>query len=125
MTATESDPIVIVGSRLQILIFWVSAIALPIGLWPSVGWLSLIVAGLLTIAGAIIAARRYELGPEGIRVRRITGTRRADDGTFAAQAGHRYLRILFNDGTRTRIEVPVEIRPDVRDWAALRPPGFS
>lgn len=113
-----TDALVIVGSRLQALIFAVAAIGIPLGGWDRVGLLTLLVAAALALAAALTLHRRVELYPERVvvrhRFRSATTMARRD---VSASTGHRYLRLDGPHGS-IRIEVPVEIRPDVRAWAA-------
>ena len=112
-----TEPIVIVGSRLQALIYLVSAGALGVGLWTRLNWIVIPIVLVLVILGVDVAAKRVTLTEDSVAVRRAGRTRTASHGDFGAAAGHRYLTIRFNDGARARIEIPVEIRPEVRSWA--------
>ena len=114
-----TEPIVIVGSRLQSLIYAVSAVALGIGLFDSIGWPVLLLSTALLILSAVVVARRAVLSVDSLELRRITGRVAAPIGTFAAETGHRYLTVSFDDGTSARVEVPVEVRPNVRAWATM------
>lgn len=112
-----SETLTIVGSRLQALSLASIAVALLVAkrsdLLP---WI--LPFALLCLAWAItIISRHAILSPAGVRIRRIHGTKEALKGDFEAYADHRYLLLRFSDGSRARIEVPVEIRPNVRTWA--------
>ena len=116
MTA-DHLPMVIVGSRLQALIFGVVGVAIPLGLWEQIGAWSLAAAIPFGVAAALTMHRRVELHADHAVVRhqfrRAATWSRSD---LRASTGHRYLRIDAPD-RRMRIEVPVEIRPEVRSWA--------
>jgi hypothetical protein len=110
-------PLVIVGSRLQALIFALAAIAVPLGLWEQLGTATLLAALPLAVAAALTLHRRVELHGDSVLVRhRFRPTAVLPRSDVQASAGHRYLR-LDSQSHRIRIEVPVEIRPEVRDWA--------
>lgn len=115
MTAVD-EPLVIVGSRLQALIFAVAAIGIPIGLWERFGPWTLLVAVPSAVAAGATLHRRVELHPDAAVVRhRFLPSTTVPMSDIDASAGHRYLR-LNGRSRRIRIEVPVEIRPDVRAW---------
>ena len=121
MTTPTSEPLVIVGSRLQALIFAVGAGAIGVGLWSRFGPLVLLVVIPLAVAAALTLHRRVELHPGHVAVRRrLRPTVLLDRDQLEASTGHRYLR-LDGEGVAMRIEVPVEIRPEVRAWAADPP----
>ncbi len=110
-------PLKIVGSRLQTLSL------LTIGVTILVSQSSEMLPWALPLAlaffafAAVIGVRLATLSVDGVSIRRITGTRQASIEDFEAYADHRHLRMKFADGGRARIEVPVEIRPQVREWA--------
>ncbi len=113
----------IVGSRLQALSLVAIAAAIAIAFSDQLVPFAGPVAGLLVIAAATIAVRRLELGSAQIRYRRaLLGTVEVDRCDVDADLGHRYLALRFSGEAAEirpgRIEVPVEIRPNVRDWAA-------
>lgn len=111
------DPLVIVGSRLQALIFAVAAVAIPLGLWEQLGGATLIAAVPLALAAALTLHRRVELHNDAVLIRRrFRPAETFPRSAVEASAGHRYLR-LDSGSRRLRIEVPVEIRPEVREWA--------
>ncbi len=111
------QPLKIVGSRLQTLSL------LTIGTTILVSQSSEMLPWALPLAlvffafAAVIGVRLATLSVDGVSIRRVTGTRQASIGDFEAYADHRHLRLKFADGGRARIEVPVELRPQVRDWA--------
>ena len=120
MSVPVGEPLIIVGSRLQALIFAVSAGAIVIGFWERIGPLTLIAAIPLLLATALTLHRKVELHPDRAEVRhQLKPNRVVDRSTIDATAGHRYLR-LQSEPTTIRIEVPVEIRPEVREWAEGR-----
>ncbi len=112
-----AEPIVIVGSHLQALIYGVSAFAIGWGLFDSLGWVALVLSVVLLALAGVVLARRAVLEHDGLEIRKVRGTRSARNGSFRATTGHRYLTIRFDDGSTSRIEVPVEVRPNVRNWA--------
>ncbi len=117
MNAPDSEPLVIVGSRLQALIFTVGAIAAPLGLWDRFGWATLLATGPLALAAALTLHRRVELHADGATIRhRFRASASIPQPGLRAEAGHRYLTI-DSEARSIRIEIPVEIRPEVRDWA--------
>lgn len=121
MTAgSGAEPLVIGGSHLQSLIYAVCGAMIAI-VWRAdlLGWPLAATLVLFTMAAAV-AYRRCELHRDHLRHRRITGTITAEVGSFEADLGHRYLSVRTARGKRFRIEVPVEIRPDVREWVAQR-----
>lgn len=119
MSPTEA-PLIIVGSRLQALIFAVAAVAVPLGLWDRLGPATLIAALPLAVAAALTLHRRVELHADTVLVRhRFRTTATLARAEVEASAGHRYLR-LDSRTHHIRIEVPVEIRPEVRQWAERR-----
>ena len=110
------DPLVIVGSRLQALIFAVAAVAVPLGLWDRFGPALLLPAVLLALAAGLTLHRRVELHPDRVSIRhRFRPVAIMTRDEVDASIGHRYLR-LDGPSRRLRIEIPVEIRPDVRSW---------
>lgn len=112
-----SEPLVLVGSRLQALIFAVAAVAVPLGFFEQLGALTLLASVPLGVAAALTLHRRVELHDDRVVIRhRFKPTASMERSSVQTSAGHRYLRI---DGParRLRIEVPVEIRPNVRSWA--------
>lgn len=121
MTAPVADPLVIVGSRLQALIFAVGAIAVPLGLWDRFGWSTLLATVPLALAAALTLHRRVELHADRATIRhRFRPTASVPRPELRAEAGHRYLTIDYlsiDSAERSiRIEVPVEIRPEVKQW---------
>ncbi len=122
MTARGDEPLVIVGSRLQALIFSVGAGALGIGLWSRFGPLVLLAVVPLLVAAALTLHRRVELHSDRAVVRRhLRPAVTLDRRELTASTGHRYLR-LDGTGVAIRIEIPVEIRPEVRAWAEAPTP---
>lgn len=118
MSVPVGEPLIIVGSRLQALIFSVSAGAIVVGLWDRFGPLTLLAAIPLVLATALTLHRRVELHGDRAEVRHLLKPNRVIDRPDAeATTGHRYLH-LTSDLASIRIEVPVEIRPEVREWAA-------
>ena len=126
MSTDDSEPstnsigrgqLVIVGSRLQALIFAVGAAAIGIGLWDRFGALTLLAAVPLAGASALTLHRRVELHSDRAVVRhQLRPSRTVPRSELRASTGHRYLRIESRE-SRIRIEIPVEIRPEVREWA--------
>lgn len=116
MSVPVGEPLIIVGSRLQALIFAVSAGAIVVGLWERFGALTLAAALPLLIATALTLHRRVELHRDRAEVRHLLRpNQRVGRDALEATAGHRYLH-LRSDHVSIRIEVPVEIRPEVREW---------
>ncbi len=116
MSVPVGEPLIIVGSRLQALIFAVSAGAIIVGFWDRIGPLTLVAAVPLLLATAITLHRRVELHPDRAEVRhKLKPNRVVDRSALDATSGHRYLRLQSEPAT-IRIEVPVEIRPEVREW---------
>ncbi len=115
-----TEPIVIGGSHLQALIYAVCGAMITI-VWRDsvVGW-PLAATLALFAYSAEVAYRRCELHVDRLCHRRIGRSITAPVGTFTAELGHRYLSVVTTSGKRFRIEVPVEIRPEVRDWVASR-----
>ncbi len=119
----DGTPIVIGGSHLQALILAASAIVvLVVQRDQALGW-PLPVAGVLIGAAAAIAYRRCVLEATAITYRRLGRTVAAPVGSFRADLGHRYLAVETAAGPSFRIEVPVEIRPNVRDWVDATNPA--
>lgn len=117
MSVPVGEPLIIVGSRLQALIFAVSAGAIVVGLWDRFGALTLLAAIPLVLATALTLHRRVELHTDRAEVRHLLKPNRViDRSAVEATTGHRYLH-LTSDAATIRIEVPVEIRPEVREWA--------
>jgi hypothetical protein len=115
--STSGEQLTIVGSRLQALIFAVGAGAVGIGLWDRFGVLTLLAVVPLFIAASLTLHRRVELHPDRAIVRhQLRPTRTVPRSEIRASTGHRYLRLDSSEAT-IRIEVPVEIRPEVREWA--------
>jgi len=116
MSVPVGEPLIIVGSRLQALIFAVSAGAIVVGLWDRFGPLTLLVAIPLLLATALTLHRRVELHTNRAEVRhQLKPNRVIARDAVEASTGHRYLH-LQGGGASIRIEVPVEIRPEVREW---------
>lgn len=113
-----SEPIVIGGSHLQSLIYAVCGAMITI-VWRDsvVGW-PLAATLALFAASAAVAYRRCELHHDRLLHRRVGRSLDVPVGSFSADLGHRYLSATTTTGDRFRIEVPVEIRPNVRDWVA-------
>lgn len=112
----SAPDLTIVGSRLQTLALVAIGLALVVSQSDSL----LVVAPICALCflwAATIAVRLAKLGADGVSIRRIHGTKIAAVGHYEAYSDHRYLLLRFDDGSRARIEVPVEIRPQVRDWA--------
>ncbi len=112
-----SLPLKIVGSRLQALSLLTIAVTILVAQSGKLLPWALPLALVFFILVAVIGVRLATLSVDGVSIRRITGTRQASIGDFEAYADHRHLRLTFANGGRARIEVPVEIRPQVRDWA--------
>ncbi len=112
----DGAPIVIGGSHLQALILAATAVVIVV-VWRDdvIGW-PLPSAIVLFGAAAAIAYRRCVLEATAITYRRLGRTVVAPAGAFRADLGHRYLAVETIGGSSFRIEVPVEIRPNVRDW---------
>ncbi len=118
---TESlEPIIIGGSHLQALIYAVCGAMIAV-VWSDdlLGW-PIAIAAVLFVLSAAVAYRRCELHDDHLFHRRIGRSITAPVGDFSAELGHRYLSGTTTQGARFRIEVPVEIRPNVRDWVAER-----
>lgn len=116
MSVPAGEPLIIVGSRLQALIFAVSAGAIAVGLWDRFGPITLVAAVPLLLATALTLHRRVELHTDRAEVRhQLRPNKVIDRDAVDATAGHRYLHLRSVRGS-IRIEVPVEIRPEVRDW---------
>lgn len=116
MTPPE-ESLVIVGSRLQALIFAIAAVGIPVGLWDQLRAATLLAAVPLAVAAALTLHRRVELRPDSVTIRhRFRPAITLATSEVEASTGHRYLR-LDAGSRRLRIEVPVEIRPEVRAWA--------
>lgn len=120
MTIVEHDPLIIGGSHLQALIYAVSGLVIAI-VWRDelLGWPIFAAAALAGVAVAV-AFRRCTLHADRIVYRRIGKTISAPVGSFSAVLGHRYLSVSTHEGSSFKLEVPVEIRPDVRDWVAAK-----
>lgn len=113
----ELQPLRIVGSRLQALaLLGIAAVLVLARSDELLPWVLPVALACVAWAATIIV-RVAELGPQGVLIRRINGTNKAVVGEYSAYADHRYLKLRFSNGKRARIEVPVEIRPQVRDWA--------
>lgn len=120
MSVPLGEPLIIVGSRLQALIFAVSAGAIVVGLWDRFGALTLLAAVPLLLATALTLHRRVELHTDRAEIRHLLGPNRVvARADVDASTGHRYLDLKSTDAS-IRIEVPVEIRPEVREWAEGR-----
>ena len=116
MSVPEGEPLIIVGSRLQALIFGVSASVVIIGLWERFGALTLVAAVPMALAAALTLHRRVELHTDRAEIRhQFRPTAVVARAEADASAGHRYLRVE-SPSASIRIEVPVEIRPEVREW---------
>ncbi len=105
----------IVGSRLQAIAIGAIAAAAVIGL---VNTQPLILVPAI-VAGLFAASRlllRVELHLDSVHVRRWRGTTTSARSATAAAMGHRYLELDLPESGSVRIEVPVEIRPNVRAW---------
>lgn len=110
--------ITITGSKLQALIYgWAGIVGLLVLRDTNVA-LALVVCVAGVGLGAAVALRRVELGPDRVTARSIFGSSEGTRDTVTKELGHRYLKLSFASGKTHRIEVPVEIRPNVRDWAA-------
>ncbi len=111
----DSLPLVIVGSRLQAISILAISLALVVGLAADQPW---VIAPAL--AGAVFAITRLifrvELGERDVSVRQWRGTTIIERTAVNAELGHRYLALSGGTLKRMRIEVPVEIRPQVRRW---------
>ncbi len=121
----DFEPLIIGGSHLQALIYAVCGATVAI-VWRDevVGWPLFVSVALFAAAGTV-AYRRCELHDTRLTARRIGQSVDAPVGTFSAELGHRYLTAHTQDGHRIRIEVPVEIRPNVRDWVTERTTALS
>lgn len=117
-TGTLVEPLVIVGSRLQALILLGVALALVAGAADSLGAARFGLGAALTIGAVAVAIRRVVMEPGTLTIRRLLGTATITPSHAEVEAGHRYLRVRAEQGLPFRIEVPVEIRPQVRDWAS-------
>lgn len=116
MSVPVGEPLIIVGSRLQALIFAVSAGAIVVGFWDRFGAATLLAAIPLMAATALTLHRRVELHSDRVELRHhLRPNRTIGRNQLEATAGHRYLRLNSQAGS-IRIEVPVEIRPEVRNW---------
>lgn len=117
----NTAPLIIVGSRLQALILLGIALSLVFGLRDQLFW-SAPAAAVLAATSTAVFVRRLELHADRIVYRRLGfGTVEADRSDVEASAGHRYLSLTIAGARNGRIEVPVEIRPQVREWAEWRP----
>jgi hypothetical protein len=116
-----TEPIVIGGSQLQALILaTVGAVIAVAARSQLVGPAGLAVV-VLVVGAVAIAVRRCELHADRVVYRRLGRSIVAGPTPFRAEMGHRYLRITTAEGASFRIEVPVEIRPEVRDWTQSLP----
>ncbi len=108
--------ITITGSKLQTLIYgWAAIVGLVV-----LRDTNLVLAIAFGIVGAAlslaVALRRVELGDDTVTARSILGSSEGARHTVVKEFGHRYLKLSFEGGRTHRIEVPVEVRPNVRDW---------
>ena len=116
MSVPIDEPLIIVGSRLQALTFAVSAGAIIVGLWDRFGAFTLAAVVPLLLATAVTLHRRVELHTDRAEIRHhLRPNQRVERDAVEATAGHRYLH-LRGGAASIRIEVPVEIRPEVREW---------
>ncbi len=109
----------IVGSRLQAITASAIALAIAVAL---VGdepiWVvPCIVLWLFAVSRMMM---RTELHTDRASWRTWRGSRSAQRAELSADMGHRYLQLAAPTG-RIKIEVPVEIRPNVRDWVDAQP----
>lgn len=111
-------PIIIRGSMLQAIICGACAVGIAVIRRDDLVPVPLLLIIALVIATVVIWWRQWRLYDDHIDIRRIGGSFRANRGAMRAELGHRYLTVYSETGRRARIEVPVEIRPNVRDWAA-------
>lgn len=110
----DDQTIIIVGSRLQALVYAWSGVVAAIVLAGRNLPLGIALGALGTSGAALVAVRRAQLGPSSVTSRAIGGTLSAQRSAIEATFGHRYLTLTFPGGRRRRIEVPVEIHPEVR-----------
>lgn len=110
--------IVINGSRLQALIYsWAGVVALVV--LRNTSWLLGFTCAVLGVGlGLSVALRRVELGRDTVTARSILGSTTDTRSSVDCVLGHRYLSLRFANNKTHRIEVPVEVRPNVRDWVA-------
>ncbi len=108
----------IVGSRLQTLILVVAGVIVGVAGWTAAPAAATVAAAVLLLAAEVVWLRRVELGADGVVLRRARGTVRRERGRFTASVGHRYLTLEPDGAASMRIEVPVEVRPDVAAWVA-------
>lgn len=119
---SRSEPLVIVGSRLQAIAVASVAIAVVVGLVDTQPLVVIpaIAAGLFAFARLLL---KVELHPDYVAIRRWRGASKSLRSETIAALGHRYLELQTPQAGTVRIEVPVEIRPNVRDWVDATPAG--
>lgn len=108
--------ITITGSKLQTLIYgWVAIVGLVV-----LRDTNLVLAIAIGVAGGVlsfaVARRRVELGDDTVTARSLFHSSAGSRQSVGKEFGHRYLTLTFEGGQTHRIEVPVEVRPNVRDW---------
>lgn len=120
---TSTPPVVLVGNRiLGIVALTVAGVALLPAAAP-LGPGRVVLAVAAAAAGVAIVLRRVELHPDAVRWRTLARTRSCPR-SHLTEVGldHRFLRFRPSGRPTVRIEVPAELRPEVRDWAEAVPP---
>ncbi len=117
-------PLVIVGSRLQSIAAVAIAAAIAIALVPEQPAWAVASVGL-TIFAVSRAIMRLELDVDAVSWRTWRGSVEAPRSGLELDMGHRYIRVGTSDRQHIKIEVPVEIRPNVREWVEGSQSGSS
>ncbi len=114
MDRVTDEPLVIVGSRLQAITTFAIAVAIGVALVPNQPLWALACIGLCVFAASRMVLR-LALFPDRAEWRTWRGERRAPRGELSVDLGHRYVD-LRRGSDHIKIEVPVEVRPNVRSW---------
>lgn len=113
---SQSELLVIVGSRLQAISAAAIALAAVIALVDTQPIVVVPAVAATLFAGSRMLLR-VELDADHVRVRRWRGSATVARPDVTSSFGHRYLDLDFPSHPSVRIEVPVEIRPQVRIWS--------
>jgi hypothetical protein len=115
--SASRQPVVLVGNRmLGIMALAAAAVAL-LPAAERFGGARLVVAALAAAVGVGLLVRRVELHPGEVRWRTLARRRSCARAELTGVSrDHRFLRFRPPSRPSVRIEVPAELRPEVRTW---------
>jgi hypothetical protein len=110
--------VVLVGNRMLGIMALTAAAVAVLPAASALGPVQPLMAAGAAAAGVLLLVRRVELHPDEVRWRTVSRLRRCPRRELSAvELDHRFLRFRAPGRRSVRIEVPAELRPEVRRWA--------